>query len=400
LFFNSRGGIAAGRPFIWGRRFLPRIPMVGQKRHGVVPWAHVGCLGNGYLGRTINPSFQLNHGTHKTIALFSALALIGLSACQKEGTLLPANDGIAGVDVTPRVKAFVELAAHHSPQRDGATMTADSAVWYLEAGINYSDAQIWAAHTETSTDTLALPFDFSSGTVSEATLFDAYAQLRQAVSPLTTGAQTLLLVDVVETPDVLSSGHLLAICQIGSGGERSYNNPPNTSYPSGYSCSWDNSQQPSMPCNQLSADQVIQGKINFANILQYIPGQYAYSVETWSVSHIPTDISAKNFYWKDSFIASSTPNNNGVHETLFFSAKMTSPATYPCLDNVEMAYWTGNATTNGTWMGITKIRQTYCPSKIFFTCTLNGAVLGWNGTTYGIHAAQMQFGLLAGGRTH
>ncbi len=325
----------------------------------------------------------------------------GLTACQKEAATLPIGSGAAPLDVTPQVKTFVEHATHRNPQRDGATMTSDSAIWYLEAGINYTAAHIWHEYSTLAVDTLLLPLDLRSGSISEGSVFDAFAQLGQAVAPLTTTGQTLLFVDVVGTSDVISSGNPVVICQLGVGNERAYNNPPNTSYPSGYSCSWDNSQQPSMPCNQISADVVIQDRINYANMLPYIPGQYAYSVETWSVSHIPTSISSKNFFWKDSFIASSTPNNNGVHETLFFSAKMTSPSTYACLNNTEMAYWTGNATTNGTWRGITKIRQGYCPSKIFFNCTLNGAVLPSPHdptVNYGMHASQMQFGLLAGGQ--
>jgi len=325
------------------------------------------------------------------------MLLCGLTACQKEETTLPSSDGTTIADVTPRVKDFVAQATHRSHDRDDATISSDSAAWYLEAGINYSAAQIWIDHSETSTDTLVLPFDFSSGTVSEGTLFDAYAQLEQAVAPLTTSAQNLLFVDVVETPEALSTGQLIVVCQIGSGYDRSYNLPPSTYYPTGYSCSWDNSQQPSMPCNQISADDVIQFRINYANAGIFSYGDYTYSVESWTVSHIPTNTSAKNFYWKDSYIASSTPNNNGVHETLFFSAKMVSPATYNCLDDMEMAYWMGNVTTNGTWRGITKIRQGYCPSKIFFSCTLNGAVLPSPqdpNVNYGLHASQMSFGLI------
>ncbi len=304
---------------------------------------------------------------------------------------------MAKVDVTPRVRDFVARATHRTFERENAPITSDSAVWYLEAGINYSTAKIWAEYSETSTDTLILPIDLSSATIPEGTLLDAYAQLKQAVTALVNDTRTLLYVDVVETQEVLNGRHILVICQFGSAADRSYNNPPDASYPPGYSCSWNSSYQPGMPCSHLSAEVVIRTKINAANIFDYIPGQYAYSVETWEASFLPTNISDKKIYWKDSFVASNTPNNNGVHETLFFSARMNNPSTFPCLDATEMAYWTGNATTNGTWLGITKIRQEYCPSKIFFDCLLVGALLpspGNPSVTYGMHAAQIRYGLL------
>lgn len=320
------------------------------------------------------------------------MLLLGLTACQKEEATIPGVNSTTELNVTPRVKAFVDRANHHAVDAGRDAISADSAVWYLEAGVNYSTAQAWVERTELTTDTLVLPFDFSSGTVSVAMLEDAYTQLVQMVKPYTTGDQNLRFVDVVETPQQLSSGHLLVLCTVASGDARSYNNPPNTYYPPSYSASWDNTYQLGSPCAANSADLVIQKRINSANLINMQPDEYLYSVESWTVSHIPTDFPNHNIYWKDSFIASSTPNNGGVHETLFFSAKMFDPSTYPCLNATEMSYWTGNATTNGTWRGITKIRQTYCPSKYFISCTLNGAVLQYGTANYGLHAAQVKYG--------
>lgn len=69
------------------------------------------------------------------------MLLLGLTACQKEEATIPGVNSTTELNVTPRVKAFVDRANHHAVDAGRDAISADSAVWYLEAGVNYSTAQ-------------------------------------------------------------------------------------------------------------------------------------------------------------------------------------------------------------------------------------------------------------------
>src|SRR5690606_30442223 len=140
-----------------------------------------------------------------------------LSACQKETSVLADTNRSSEVDVTPRVKAFVDRAILHASDGGREVMSTDSAIWYLEAAANYTSAQAWPDHTTITSDSLLLPFDFRSETVSESLLDEAYLQLIEATAPYTNDQQDIYLVDVVETPEQVSSGQLLVSCLIASG---------------------------------------------------------------------------------------------------------------------------------------------------------------------------------------
>lgn len=224
-------------------------------------------------------------------------------------------------------------------------------------------------------------------------VYDAYAQLIATVASYTNSQQHLYMVDVVETSEQLNTGELLVICLVASGYEKAYNNPPNTYYPPGYQAYY--KYPPPTYCSGSTshgAHEIIRDRINSANVISIQPGQYLHSVETWTVHFLPTDIPSRIVHWKDSFMDSSTPSNNGYHETLLYSWAHNSPVGSPCLDSSEMTYWTGS-----TWNGINKIRQTYCPSKYFVQCIMAAGDffdIDGTGPMYGVHLTQASYGLI------
>ena len=61
---------------------------------------------------------------------------MSLASCTKEPVSPTGTIAANAVNVTPRVQAFV--AAENDPARSksNGTFSADSAIWYLEAGLN------------------------------------------------------------------------------------------------------------------------------------------------------------------------------------------------------------------------------------------------------------------------
>lgn len=343
-----------------------------------------------------------NHNTRATGNHALYLGMIGitmLSSCAKEVNSPVGNIASTEKNVTPLVKQFVEAATDPQRTKSNGILDADSAVWYIEAGLNYSAAQAWRSYTELSVDSLVLTLDLSAGSASESAVFEAYNTLLEQLAQVTTEEQHVSLVDVVEmtTPGT----ELLVYYQIASGYEK-YNNPPNATYPPGYVAWWSTGFTPNCSITVSErANTTIQNRINAANTFAMSPGMYWHSVETWQVGNYDTFLPARYYWWRDSFLASTTPINGGYRETLLFSWKAGATTGGLCLNDTEMGYWTGNATTRGTWRGITKIRTTHCPTKIFSSCILVGGgqiIASEPGTPfYWFHGGQFTFGVLSSG---
>jgi len=227
------------------------------------------------------------------MAVCAAALLTGLPSCNKEAHEPLAPAAMAKADITPRVKAFVERARQGGTSAGRGLAARDSAVWYLEAGVNYSTAQAWKTQGDVQADTVVLPFNFSGNSISEGDLAGAYMALEHAAMAYNTPGRHLHVVDVVETPEQLATGQLMAICVWAEDGQRG---APNTSYPGNYLCSWYAPFQ-SHPCTTCSANQVIRGRINAANVVPLQPGEYLYDVETWRVRTTPTDIGNHDVNW-------------------------------------------------------------------------------------------------------
>ncbi|MBX2980899.1 MAG: hypothetical protein KF905_16550 [Flavobacteriales bacterium] len=269
-------------------------------------------------------------------------------------------------------------------------MSVDSAIWYLEAALNYAQAQAWLEHSTLEVDSITYVLDLSGNAVSTSSVYAAYNEFVADLATYTTDDQHIHLVDLLE-----SNGQLLGLVQVASGYAK--NNPPNINYPANYLAWWCNVDNPVL-CNTSNlADHVIRQRINSANQYALQPGQFFHSIETWLVSVDPTSIPAKTYWWRDPFMASPTPNNNGYRESLLYSWRDGAPLGGKCLNAVEMRYWTGNATTNGTWRAITKIRLQHCPNKLFTGCNMAGGAQTIPEGLYWIHVGTFTYALLASG---
>jgi hypothetical protein len=322
-----------------------------------------------------------------------------LSSCSKEPSGPLSATTLTKQDVTLRVERFVETATETGHSKSNGVIDADSAIWYIEAGLNYSAAQAWRDYTELTVDSIVVALDLSSGSVLQDLVFDAYNTLAAQLEGVPTENQHIHIVDVVEPSTATSD--LLVRYQIASGYEK-YNNPPNATYPSGYVAWWSTGFTPNCSITiSERANTTIQNRINAANMYAMSPGMYWHSVESWTVTNYDTSIPAKNYWWRDPFMASTTPINGGYRESLLFSWKPGATTGSLCLNHIEMGHWTGNATTNGTWRGITKIRTTHCPTKIFSSCVIVGGgqtIANEPGSPfYWFHGGQFTFGVLSSG---
>lgn len=246
-------------------------------------------------------------------------------------------------------------------------------------------------------DSLLIPLDLGSGTISEAAVYGAFQMLASHLANVNTEEQHLYLVDVVEPTSASAAGEVLVYYQIASGYEK-FNNPPNNSYPTNYLAWWSSQYSASQCPTTNRANTVIQQRINAANLIALNPDQFFHSVETWTVTNDQTWLPARNYWWKDPFMASPTPNNGGYRETLLFSWVPGSQQGSLCLNSAEMQYWTGNS-TEGTWRAVMKIRNQHCPTKIFSSCRLvsfGQEVFGQVPFTW-CHGGQFTYGLIGGG---
>ena len=266
--------------------------------------------------------------------------------------------------------------------------------------MNYSTAQAWQAFNELAVDSVLIPLDLSAGSVSEAAVFEAYQALATLLADVNTEEQHLYVVEVVEPNTASTAGEILVYYQIASGYDK-FNNPPNNNYPPDY-LAWWSSQYAAAQCPTTNrANTVIQQRINAANLIALNPDQFFHSVETWTVTNDQTWLPARNYWWKDPFMASPTPNNGDYRETLLISWVPGSQQGSLCLNSAEMTYWTGNSTV-GTWRAIMKIRNQHCPTKIFSSYRL---VTGGQQVfppappvpfTW-FHGGQFTYGLIGGG---
>lgn len=325
-----------------------------------------------------------------TIGLLIITAV--LFACKKEGLDQHGTIGVPAtpLDVTPRVKQFVD-AAKLGNTKSGSTFTADSAVWYLEAALNYSAAQPWLEYTSLRSDSLLVQLDLSGGSIEASTLYDVYNDLYSQLENVNSNEQHLHFADVIEAVPNAGQGEVLVYYQVASGYAKG---APNNYYPPGYVCVWTHTYDDGY-CDSdcYGADHEIADRINQANIIGLQPGQYLHSIETWQVSYFPTFPQYYYLSWRDPLMESPTPDNGGYRETLLFSTPAVGPPNEVCLDADDMTYWTGN-TSHGTWKAILNIQSTYCPTKLYTGGYIVPDNTTYNSVPYYYHAGFFSFGLI------
>lgn len=332
-----------------------------------------------------------------------ALALVTCAAlflgCTKE-PLAPSPSSVQKKNVTPLVKRFV--ASAESQAKSEGFYTADSAGWYIEAGLNYSQAQAWIECLDITADTITLSVPQTNSLVDADAVYDAFNDLSELLAPLTTTEQHLQMVDVVSFLGVTTLD-LVVVYFIGSGYDKG---APNTIYSTAndyYFAGFVVSSQ--CPCgdNQSSsshcANKIIQQRINTANVYPMQPGEYWWGVETWSVTNGATNIPNKNYYYLGSQMADPNDDNNGYRDTRLFASDVQHSLCNTCVQNTEMSFFTGTA-TNGTWSAVQYIKSNHCPTKLFSHCNLIGTseqvMIGGNPHTYLFHAGTFTYGYIGG----
>jgi hypothetical protein len=143
------------------------------------------------LSRTLNKVLTLcTFATCLTVAMLA-------TSCNKEDNAEVAP-GVVQIDVTPRVRAFVDDALSASGSANRSSISTDSAKWYLEAGLNFALAQAWLECNEVAFDSLEV-FIPSNGTeLSGSEVNIAFNSLHSMLLEMITPEEEHLIVADVE----------------------------------------------------------------------------------------------------------------------------------------------------------------------------------------------------------
>ncbi|MCW5899964.1 MAG: hypothetical protein KIT10_11915 [Flavobacteriales bacterium] len=195
------------------------------------------------------------------------MSAVLITACRKEapGPALPgATSEAAQVNPTPRVKAFIERALA-ADAKSGGFLSVDSAVWYVEAALNYSMRRTWLDANELILDSMQVVVPVTDQRITAWDAGQAFLALSEALSANDQpGVSHLVVIDVSQG----SAGVGLTLCAtalVGSGYDKSLN----TSYGANdYFMAYGGLSSCGCGPNQggtgLCADKQIQNRVNFA----------------------------------------------------------------------------------------------------------------------------------------
>ena len=123
----------------------------------------------------------------------------------------------AQADVTPRVRAFVDNALSASSSATRSVISTDSAIWYMEAGLNFDVAQAWIECTDIAFDSLEVFIPSSGPELSPSEVYLAFSNLHTMLNDILTPEEEHLIVADVEF-EALNSGYEVNVfLQLGSG---------------------------------------------------------------------------------------------------------------------------------------------------------------------------------------
>lgn len=306
-------------------------------------------------------------------ALIFMVIMASFSGCSKPETESPA---VATPTVDPKhlILEFLSAVGHGvlGEQREDECLSADSAVWYIEAALNWCLTASDRTFNDLRTDTIYATLQMADGLVSPASIESAYGPVSNTVMGYTTEEQNVALVDVFATSIGAQEVTLRIVSYIGSGYERE--SPPSAVYASNdwrrqgnyttnqpnANCVCGNQPLPSVRC----MDGEIQYRTNAANPPQN--GFVFINVESWTVGLASTNLSQKRYRYDDPFMQNpNDPGNDGCFETLTYSWWSFYNCSDWCTSPAVQSYW-----TNSTWSAIDKIRDQNCPSKNFKLCTV------------------------------
>lgn len=345
---------------------------------------------------------RLNAQNHNVALGLCAAMLLG---CAKE-SITPGASSKHGPRL--RIVQFIEAAQEHregGSAKNGETFSTDSAVWYVEAALNYAYAQVGRGCLDLTLDSAGVSLPGGEDGIQAAAVYEAYNALAALIAPLTTEEQHVALVDVLEPLPGASS--LLVVSTIGSGYEKG---APNSSYTAQQDFLWGSmAVQPNTVCvcgqnpnsTAFCAEKTIQQRINAANLHPIGPDEYITDVETWNVNRHASSLSLRRYQYSAPEMQGPAPLGDGYRDTKTFYWRTNSilpPGGSTCVQDTEMSFWTGNAST-GTWSAVTFIQGLHCPTKLFLGCVItphSWAPLGTPGVSHRIHECAFTFGRIFG----
>jgi hypothetical protein len=179
----------------------------------------------------------------------------------------------------------VEAARREAPAKSNATYSADSAEWYIEAGLNFSIATSWVECSATTLDSVEVALAESAGGYSNADVQQAYNDAHAQVSALLApDVNHLVLADATLVGNG-PTANLKVYLVLGSGYEKALNTTFTNSWIWG-----DDSSFPITSCGCGSnpgtgrcAYKQIEGRVN-ANIPLIQAGCYWHSIRAIGVN--------------------------------------------------------------------------------------------------------------------
>lgn len=293
-----------------------------------------------------------------------------LTGCSKEPNATPTSPEL--YNPTSRIVAFLERVEESRSNQDKTNhvLTADSAIWYLEAALNFSFGDVAKPCNEHRSDSLVIPISLSNTTVPGSTVYSAFDELAVLIVQINTEEQHVSVVDVVEP--LAGAQELLVYLTIGSGYDKGapINNYDSKSYfyflGAAASTACHCQPPPQVPQVVFCANKQIEQRINAANTIGLGGTQFVTDVETWKVWTF-TDIPGRKIMPLELELTGPLPYQGGYHASKSFTWRQGATPGGTCLDPSEMTYWTGNS-SQGTWGAITSIRAARCPTKTFLSC--------------------------------
>lgn len=202
-----------------------------------------------------------------------------LVACEKEA-IAPeySTDAEVTDTTTPLIQAFLERAHGDGFTKSDATLSLDSAEWYVEAGLNFSLAEAWLSIEEIRRDTFFVELSCDQEMINADGLYSAYLSAATIASATWDEATEHLIIADVQAEELSGIPTLRIVTYIGArgGAKRLYTTfGPNAyframwelSYPSNCGCG------PNLNGPGVCAPIQIHNRLN-ANIPPLSPGQY------------------------------------------------------------------------------------------------------------------------------
>ena len=319
-----------------------------------------------------------------SLAGLAAAVMFTLVACKKETAEISIPAAVGEHDLEPRIRAFVERATDGA--RDGGTIiSADSAEWYVEAALNFGNADLSIEYNSAQVDSLSYTIPLDNGMAKEFDAIAAYNTLDPTVAESNVPDLSHVAVVDVTSQNTVDGLVLTVAYVVGSGYEKNINVTYGVNdwwmWMGNGNCNCRNPPLNPPPGNNgLCADKRIQQRMQQAiNNGQYV---YMVSIETWNLVPYGTSIPDKEISYMD-FPIGGSPYGYRTYGC-------SGPGCSTCLSPTHMTFF-----TQGTWDVMNMIRQQHCPTKTRLGATVTGDLSTCTGCpTHSFHWIQYRYGII------